>query len=194
MTFGGIYAASVFGWGAFELGLFGIVLTIAGAVGCLVGGWADDRFGSRAVIACAIVVLLIGAAGVLSVDSSRVFYVLDAIPRAPGAAPFASSGEQVYLAFTILIGLSVGPVQSASRSMLARLAPREKMTEFFGLFAFSGKATAFAAPLLIAAVTAASGSQRLGISMAALFLVAGLILLVAKVPNVAVSGGNGASR
>ena len=32
-AFGGIYAASVFGWGASELGLFGIILTVAGTVG-----------------------------------------------------------------------------------------------------------------------------------------------------------------
>ena len=32
-AFGGIYAAYVFGWGAAELGLFGIILTIAGTIG-----------------------------------------------------------------------------------------------------------------------------------------------------------------
>ena len=32
-AFGGIYAATIFGWGATELGLFGIILTLAGAIG-----------------------------------------------------------------------------------------------------------------------------------------------------------------
>ena len=49
-AFGGIYAASVFGWGATELGLFGIVLTIAGTVGAGAGGFLDDRAGSKTVI------------------------------------------------------------------------------------------------------------------------------------------------
>ena len=51
------------------------------------------------------------------------------------------------------------------------------MTEAFGLFALSGKATAFMAPALITLATATTGSQRLGITpLIALFLI-GLILL-----------------
>jgi UMF1 family MFS transporter len=98
-------------------------------------------------------------------------------PKAPGSAPFSSVGEQVYLAFAILIGLASGPIQAASRTLLARLSPPEKTTEFFGFFSFSGKITAFAAPLAIGVVTAATGSQRLGIGTSVVFLIAGLLLL-----------------
>ena len=52
------------------------------------------------------------------------------------------------------------------------------MTQYFGLFAFSGKATAFAAPLMIAVVTTATGSQRWGIATTALFLIGGLIFML----------------
>jgi UMF1 family MFS transporter len=52
------------------------------------------------------------------------------------------------------------------------------MTEFFGFFSFSGKVTAFAAPLMIGAVTHASGSQRIGIASCLLFLIGGLLLLL----------------
>jgi UMF1 family MFS transporter len=69
-------------------------------------------------------------------------------------------------------------VQASSRTLLARLCPPEKMTEFFGFFSFSGKITAFAAPLAIGAVTHASGSQRIGIATCLVFLVAGLVLLL----------------
>ena len=86
-------------------------------------------------------------------------------------------GEQVYLAFAILIGLASGPIQAASRTLLARMTPSEKTTEFFGFFSFSGKITAFAAPLAIGVVTAATGSQRLGIGTSLVFLIAGLLLL-----------------
>lgn len=177
LTFGGIYAASAFGWGAYELGLFGIILTLAGAIGCWLGGRADDRFGSKAVIGVTLLCLIFASAGVLSVDRTHVLYIVIVAERAPGAAPFASTGEQVYLGFTLLIGLAVGPVQSSARTLLARLAPPDRMTEFFGLFAFSGKATAFAAPLTVSAVTLATGSQRLGIATAIVFLIAGLLLL-----------------
>jgi UMF1 family MFS transporter len=176
-AFGGIYAGTVFGWGAIELGLFGIVLTIAGTVGAALGGLLDDRLGSKRVILGTLLLFILAALAVLSVDKDHVFFVLAVAPKEAGSALFASTGEQVYLLFAILIGLASGPIQSSSRTLLARLAPADKRTEFFGFFSFSGKATAFAAPLLIGAVTAATGSQRLGIGTSLLFLIAGLVLL-----------------
>jgi UMF1 family MFS transporter len=176
-AFGGIYAASVFGWGASELGLFGIILTVAGTIGAASGGMLDDRLGSKRVIGWALCLFILAAIGVLSIDKTHVLFVHDVEPKAPGSAPFSSVGEQVYLAFAILIGLASGPIQAASRTLLARLSPPEKTTEFFGFFSFSGKITAFAAPLAIGAVTAATGSERLGISTSVVFLIAGLLLL-----------------
>jgi UMF1 family MFS transporter len=165
-AFGGIYAATVFGWGAAELGLFGIVLTIAGTFGAALGGFLDDRNGSKAAI------------GVLSVDRDHVLFVLPVEPKLPGSAPFSSPGEQVYLAFAILIGIASGPIQSSSRTLLARMCPPDKVTEFFGFFSFSGKITAFAAPLTIGVITHATGSQRLGIATSLVFLIVGLLLLL----------------
>ena len=75
-------------------------------------------------------------------------------------------------------GIVAAPVQAASRSLLARLAPPDKITQFFGLFAFSGKVTAFMAPFLIATVTAATGNQRAGMGAIALFLIAGMALML----------------
>jgi len=177
-AFGGIYAATVFGWGASELGLLGIVLTIAGTIGAASGGPLDDRAGSKAVIAATLCLFIAASIGVLSVDRDHVLFVLAVEAKAPGSAPFSSAGEQVYLAFAILIGLAAGPIQASSRTLLARMCPPGKMTEFFGFFSFSGKITAFAAPLAIGAVTHASGSQRLGIATSLVFLVAGLLLLL----------------
>jgi MFS transporter, UMF1 family len=177
-AFGGIYAAYVFGWGATELGLVGIILTIAGTIGAALGGLLDDRRGSKAVIATTLLLFIAAAIGVLSVDQSHVLFVLPVEPKLQGSTPFSSVGEQVYLAFAVLIGLASGPIQASSRTLLARLCPPGKTTEFFGFFSFSGKITAFAAPLAIGAVTHATGSQRLGIATSLVFLTAGLLLLL----------------
>jgi UMF1 family MFS transporter len=48
----------------------------------------------------------------------------------------------------------------------------------FGLFAFSGKATAFAGPLLVGGVTALTGSQRWGMSTILVFLLVGFVILL----------------
>ena len=177
-AFGGIYGAAVFGWGAMELGLFGIVLTVAGVAGALIGGVLDDKVGSKTVIVTSLLLLLVGAFGILSVDAGHVLFVSDVVPKAAGSAPFSSAGEKVFLAFAVLVGMVAAPVQAASRSLLARLAPPDKITQYFGLFAFSGKVTAFMAPLLVAIVTQASGSQRIGMASIAVFLVVGLVLML----------------
>jgi UMF1 family MFS transporter len=129
------------------------------------------------VIGWTLCLFILASIGVLSVDNTHVLFVHPVEPKAPGSAPFSALGEQVYLAFAILIGLTSGPIQAASRTLLARLTPPEKTTEFFGFFSFSGKITAFAAPLAIGVVTAATGSQRLGIGTSLVFLIAGLLLL-----------------
>ena len=54
----------------------------------------------------------------------------------------------------------------------------ERATEAFGLYALSGKATAFLAPFLIALATDLSGSQRLGISPLIVMFLLSLVLLV----------------
>lgn len=177
-AFGGIYGAAVFGWGALELGLFGIVLTLTGVFGALIGGVLDDRVGSKTVIVASLLLLIVGAFGILSVDRAHVLYVNEVAPKASESEPFSSAGERVFLAFAVLVGLVAAPVQAASRALLARLAPPEKVTQYFGLFAFSGKVTAFMAPLLVAIVTQATGSQRIGMASISVFLIVGLLLML----------------
>jgi MFS transporter, UMF1 family len=187
-AFGGIYGASVFGWQALELGIFGIVLTLTGVFGAIIGGVLDDRIGARNVIMLALATLLAGTFGILSIDKSHVLYSVEVAPKDAGSKPFSSAGELVFLAFAMVIGIVAAPVQAASRSLLARLAPAEKITQFYGLFAFSGKVTAFFAPFLIATVTAMTGSERAGLSAIAFFLIAGMVLML-KVHNRPRGGG-----
>lgn len=177
-TFGGIYGASVFDWQTGDRGLFGIILVLTGVIGAIAGGFLDDRIGSKRVIMGALVLLLVGTFGILSVTKASVLFTVETTPKPKGAGIFSSPGEQVFLLFAMLVGVVAAPVQAASRSMLTHLAPPEKMAQFFGLFAFSGKVTAFLAPFLIATVTDISGSSRVGMSVIALFLVAGFLLLL----------------
>jgi UMF1 family MFS transporter len=177
-TFGGIYGAAVFGWGVLELGLFGIILTLIGAFGALIGGVLDDRFSAKAVILGALVILLVAALGILSIDPTHILFAVPVEPKVQGSAPFSSTGEKVFLGFATIVGLVSAPVQASSRSLLPRLAPEEKITQFFGLFAFSGKVTAFLAPLLVATLTALTDSQRIGMSAIALFLITGIALML----------------
>ena len=77
----------------------------------------------------------------------------------------------------------------------ATIRPRGKMTEYFGLYALTGKVTSFVGPLAVGALTAISGSQRVGISIVVLFFVVGAVLLAGVRPTRAeINAGSAASR
>ncbi len=61
---------------------------------------------------------------------------------------------------------------------MGRFVPAGKVNEFYGFFAFSGKATAFRGPLLLGEFTRLFASQRAGMAVVALFFVAGAVLLL----------------
>ena len=54
----------------------------------------------------------------------------------------------------LLLGIFVGPAQSATRTLMARLAPANQRTEMFGIYALTGKVTAFIGPFLFGTATA----------------------------------------
>ncbi len=183
-AFGGIYAAGTFGWGTTEIGLFGILLTVTGAIGAFIGGRLDDWFGPKAVVMGALVVLLAAGAAILSVGENRYFFVFETEPANPEDGLFSTVPERIYLALGMMIGAVAGPLQAASRTLLARLAPAGLMTQYYGLYALSGKVTSFMGPLLVGAVTAWFDSQRAGMAVLLLFFLAGMALLApVRVPR-----------
>ncbi len=117
-AFGGIYGAGTLGWGTIQLGLFGILLTVAGTFGAYFGGKLDDRIGAQRVVLGSLVVLIVCCIGILSVSRDSVLFVIPVEPPQPGAGLFSSIPEKFYLFLGALIGSVAGPVQSASRTLL----------------------------------------------------------------------------
>ncbi len=177
-AFGGIYGAGVFGWQATELGVFGILLALAGTVGALVGGRLDDAIGSKPVVLVSIAALALTCVGILSVGREHVFFVIVAEGPKPGDGLFGSLPERVFLGFGLIIGLVAGPMQAASRSLLVRLAPPDRISACFGLFALSGKVTSFLGTLMVALATDISNSQAAGPAVLILFFGVGAWLLM----------------
>ena len=125
---------------------------------------------------------MVSGATILTIDRDRIGFMAVA-PPVPGEALYASTAERAYVAVGLLIGAVAGPVQAAARSLLARLAPADRVTQFFGLFALSGKVTSFVGPLLVGIVTAASGSQKAGMAVLLGFFVAGALVLMRVNPS-----------
>jgi UMF1 family MFS transporter len=175
-AFGGIYAAGTFGWDTIRIGTFGIILAIAGTLGAWLGGKLDDSLGPKRVISGAMLILLLAIAGILMVDKDSIFFIKVAAP-VPGGALFAGASERAYLVLGCLIGAAGGPLQAASRTLLIRMAPKDRIAQYFGLFALTGKVTSFIGPLLIGVITAVTESQKAGMAVLVLFFVTGLVLL-----------------
>ncbi len=153
-AFGGIYAMGTFGMTVSEVALWAIALNVAAGTGAFVFGVFDDKLGGKKTVLASLVALLI--AGFIAVV-------------APNRAWFwvASLG----------VGIFAGPNQSASRSLMGRFVPPKHQAEFFGFYAFSGKATAFLGPLLLGILSSAYG-QRAGFSVILLFFILGGAILL----------------
>jgi MFS transporter, UMF1 family len=154
-AFGGVYAAGTFDMTEQQVLLFGIALNLSAGLGAATFAWIDDRIGPERTIVCSLVGLIVAATAMLLVRSQPAFW-----------------------AFGMLLGVFVGPVQASGRSYLARVAPPALRTQMFGLYALSGKATAFVGPLVVGWITWAAGSQRVGMASVLVFFAAGLVLML----------------
>ncbi len=178
IAFGGVYAAAIFGWDTVTIGIFGIIVTVFAIPGAFLGGRLDDLIGSKRTVQLAVLGVIIATIGIVSLSRQGVLFVVPAPELSPSRGLFGSLQEQVFMAFALLLGFCMGPMQAASRTMIGRLAPPGMVGEFFGLFALSGRATAWMAPLAIGIITTATQSNRLGVACVLFFLVLGFVLLL----------------
>lgn len=176
LIFGGVYASGVFHWKPEQMAVFGILLCVFAALGGLLGGWLADRIGTKNAILISIGGTIFGSTLSLGFAPDRMLFVVPYDPSQviPGLPVFHTWPELAYLAVVIVVAIFIVAAYANSRTMLAHLAPEERMGEFFGLYTLSGTSTAFLAPLTVSAVTAWSGSQQWGMAAIIAFLIAGL--------------------
>lgn len=157
---GGLYAAGTFGMSVEQILVFAIGLNVTAGLGAAGFAFVDDRIGPKPTV-------LIALAGLVAL----------------GAPLLLLSDPAWFVILALGLGLFVGPAQAASRSLMARLAPEDLTTEFFGLYALAGKSTTFVGPLAFGAATALFDSQRAGMATILIFLAAGaLVLLTVRQP------------
>ena len=161
-AFGGIYAAGTLGFDFNEILLLGVMLNIAACIGSFLFGFLEDKIGVKKMLNITLWSLIF---------STLVAYL----------APFLTTQNHLINPKTlfwfagIIIGLMQGPNQSGSRSLMARLTPENKKNEFFGFYAFSGKATAFIGPFLFGILTKFF-DQQTGLLVVIVFFIIGLII------------------
>ena len=168
-AFGGVYAALVLDWQTIQIGVFGIIAAIAAAVATWIGGLCDQKYGPKPVIKIAIIILIIVCTFIVGMSREQLF----TFPLAEGS----KLPDIIFYICGAAIGGAGGALYASSRSMMVRHAHPERPTEAFGLFALTGKATAFLAPLLITLFTYFSGNTQIGFVPVIILFLIGLIML-----------------
>ncbi len=156
-TFGAVIAAGTFGFTKSDVIVFAIAANIVAGAATITAGWLDDRLGAKRVVVGSLIGLVIAGTG--------VFLGHD-------------GGAGVFWAFGLGLSAFVGPAQSASRTLLARVIPPGRESEIFGLYATTGRAASFMAPLAWTAFITIGGSQHWGIVGIILVVAIGLGLLL----------------
>jgi len=156
-AFGAIIATGTFAFTSNEVLIFGVVANLVAGLSTIIAGRFDDRFGPRAVILGSLIGLVVAG--------TATFFLHDA-------------GKTTFWIFGLLLCAFVGPAQSASRSLLARVTPAGREGEIFGLYATTGRAASFLSPGLWALLIAIFGFQYWGILGIVLVLLVGLVLML----------------
>ena len=140
--------------------IFAIAVNFTCGLGALIGGWFDDKLGSFITIRVSLILLTIFGLGVLFSPNATIFWILG-----------------------LTTGLFIGPVQSASRSLVTRISPAEHSAQIFGFYMLVGKITSFIGPLIYAILITWTGNERAGMVTAVVFFILGFFILGKKAPG-----------
>lgn len=168
-AFGGTYAALVLNWSITQVGIFGIIAAITSAFATFVGGLVDEKRGPKPIIVTTILILMAVCLFIVGMTRESIWGVVLAEGSGLPDISFFICGA--------IIGGAGGVLQASSRTLMVRHAEPDKPTEAFGLYALSGKATAFLGPGLIFLTTSTLGDTRLGMVPLIFLFGIGLLLL-----------------
>jgi len=152
--FSGNYASTTLGFYETELLIFFLTVQTTAIAGSVILGIVADSIGQKKTIVITLVMWLLTVLIAFLVQDKNGFYVVG-----------------------LIAGAAMGSSQSTSRSLMSKLTPPEKKTEFFGFYSLFGKSSAVIGPLVFGLVSFISGDQRLAIISIGFFFIVGLIIL-----------------
>ena len=177
---GGVYASLVVGMSLTQVLILGIILNILSGPSSIYGGYLNDLIGSKNVINLSLWGLFVSGVLGISIDKDTIFYFFSVNEYSSSVEEFTfgifnSVSQVTYICVVIGISIFYGPAQTASRALMVKLAPQEKMTEFFGLYAFAGKSTAWLVPGIMSIILAFTESLQYAMVAIIFFNLIGII-------------------
>lgn len=172
LDFAAILGAVLFGFNQQQLIIMMIVVQATSIAGAYLFGIMAERMSSKRSLLLSLLLMIAAVSWLYVSRSALEFWLIAAL------AGFALTG-----------------VQSVSRAMVGILSPAGQSAEFYGLFAVSGRTSSFVGPTIygwvalaaarwyegqgLAELAAEQAGQRVAVLSIAVFLVVGLVLLLA---------------
>ena len=190
LALGGVLSSGVLGWGVVENALYGIWASIFAAIGGLwLAGVMDRAYGPRKSIMLQLGLLVVVMTIALGTTQQSILYgLIPASQVVHGAGVFDTLADVFYLAVIAVVAMLAAANISTSRYMVVVLAPKDRMAEFYGLFAMSSTATVWLGPLLTGWATRTFNDQRIGFAPVILLLAVGLGLMFLLKPETGARG------
>ena len=89
--------------------------------------------------------------------------------------------EYQFWILAVAVGLFQGTIQAMSRSYYAKIIPKQKSGEYFGIYDIFGKGAAFMGTLLVSGVTQIFNNQSIGVGALSVMFLIGLGFFIAAV-------------
>jgi len=154
--FAGALTRELFGFTEEKMGLFILQIVLTSIVGAVVTGFLQDRIGARNFL---LLCMVFWTATILTASLARVEWLFWTVGNA--------------------VGLGVGALGTASRSMVGLFSPLHKSAEFFGFYGLAHKLSAI---LGLGSITLAEfvfgGNFHFVVASGAIFFIVGFVLLL----------------
>ncbi len=161
----GVYTQAVMQFTRAQANEFFIIVVPSAIIGSAICGILTDHYGPKRTLSGVIFLWVVTLMAVVLTSNRWLFW-----------------------GYGCILGMLMGSVWTSARPLLITLVPKERLGEFFGLYALSGKIAAIVGPLLWSSVTFLLASYgdviryKAALAVLAMNMLAGLIIL-RRVPD-----------
>ncbi len=173
--FSGNYASTTLNFSMEELIIFFLIVQTTAIFGSILFGVISDSIGQKKSITITLFIWIFTILIAYFSSDENTFLIKYLVEITS-----LEAGELMRNSFYfvgLIAGSVMGATQSTSRSLMTKLTPEEKKTEFFGFYSLFGKSSAVVGPLVFGFVSYLTGNQRFAILSIGIFFIIGLFIL-----------------